>query len=229
MSTAKNSELTWASVCRQNTGTHPMDSGGERGRHWQRPLPKRALSVQVSEGGARVDAYISLAHHLSACFEIDQSLTSALRSSGTRFYSEYAEWLSSRCGGVPIQVSDYTYNYDNDLDQDFQFSVLSTKEEWWCDDNALYIIGTHNGADARGGFSDPVVCRRISEDVDPLDTVVGFSSDDVDCYEIGYTKKPLHSLNQDADRFTKLKDGNWRVTMKDGSVIVGHFYCVAEG
>jgi hypothetical protein len=47
----------------------------------------------------------------------------------------------------------YTYGHDNDFDQDFQ--VLF----WLVDDmNDLHaVIQTHNGADARGGFSEPVV------------------------------------------------------------------------
>ncbi len=49
----------------------------------------------------------------------------------------------------------YTYNSKNSLDQDFAVSLLIGNEEFYGEQYA--IVRTHNGCDARGGFSEPVV------------------------------------------------------------------------
>lgn len=49
----------------------------------------------------------------------------------------------------------YTYNHDNDLSQDIHVDV--ELEDSYGD--TYVILRTHNGADARGGFSEPVVAQ----------------------------------------------------------------------
>lgn len=54
----------------------------------------------------------------------------------------------------------YTYNQENELSQDFMVDL-------WLSDNTgdLHaVIRTHNGCDARGGFSEPVVARLYDVD-----------------------------------------------------------------
>lgn len=54
----------------------------------------------------------------------------------------------------------YTYNHDNDFDQDWMIDMVLDDE--WGDQYA--IIRTHNGCDARGGFSSPVVAAMKDSD-----------------------------------------------------------------
>lgn len=50
----------------------------------------------------------------------------------------------------------YTYNNENDLSQDYMVDLWLSEE----DGGELHaVIRTHNGCDARGGFSEPVVAR----------------------------------------------------------------------
>jgi hypothetical protein len=49
-----------------------------------------------------------------------------------------------------ITGSRYTYNYRNDLDQDFVYYAIATNED------PLLVVQTHNGCDARSGFSSPL-------------------------------------------------------------------------
>ena len=53
---------------------------------------------------------------------------------------------------------EYTYNYDNSLSQDIQY--VSLGDTYDCNIIALAI---HNGADARGGFTDYKIFK-IDED-----------------------------------------------------------------
>lgn len=56
-------------------------------------------------------------------------------------------------------VSGYTYNHDNDFSQDFVYQLIAPESGSRNDlyDTELCIIQTHNGCDARGGFSSPRV------------------------------------------------------------------------
>lgn len=168
----------FAKLSRQDTGTHFMDSGGATGRHWQSKLPPSEPYFRVSrytpkwkgnDGKERceVSPYIPLHTFLDAILEIDTKLTKALRKAekaqGHRFnYCDAADWLSEYTG-KKAHSGDYSYNWENDLTQDFQFTPISDKDDWYYDDDALFTVETHNGADARGGFSDVVVCRLKSK------------------------------------------------------------------
>lgn len=222
----RGSEITWAAVCRENTGTHPMDSGGDNGRHWQRKLPRTAVRLELTKHG--VLAYISLSYFLDLHFEIDQELTAWLRGEDASNYREYADALADRLD-MTVQGSDYTYNHENDLDQNFQWSVVAPAGEDWVygGDSTLFIIETHNGADARGGFSSPVVCR-LKSDVFP-DVVAGVNvaqdggEERGEEYAIGYSRDPMYHFNQDVERVLKstVKGDSFVAIMKSGE----RFHC----
>ncbi len=54
---------------------------------------------------------------------------------------------------LPVE---YTYNNENDLDQDYQYAILEGE------DGSYAFIQTHNGCDARGGMSHPV-CAALTD------------------------------------------------------------------
>jgi hypothetical protein len=66
----------------------------------------------------------------------------------------------------------YTYSHDNDLDQDFTVDVWFGEEY----EDEYVILRTHNGADARGGFSEPVVAKICDLDYFQMYNTDGYCS-----------------------------------------------------
>lgn len=153
----------------ENTGIHMMDSGGSDGRMWQRNT-KRTIDDFIAAPTAylRHDMpLVSLFHILSENLIYLPDSTEELLALGhadpdSSWDELIEEWVTSR-GGTK-GASYYTYNYENSLDQDFicneaelvpiEHSAMRGYAEV---DETICIIRSHNGADARGGFSTPVV------------------------------------------------------------------------
>lgn len=238
-------KIKWTDVVRQNTGSHMCDSGGIYGYKYNAPLPKKEISVHVDTKRNEVSVSISLAHYLEETFEIDQELTAWLRSQEVYNYADYALTLKAKLG-YGYSNSDYTYNYDNDLDQNFQYSVVSKDEDWIHDDSTYFIVETHNGCDARGGFSDPVVCRNKNSGGNWFDVTAGVcfeegvdaSGKEIDLdvlrslnerYEIGYCSYPIYEFEKEIEKIvdTYPENGTVRVKLKSGETILVSFYANA--
>lgn len=79
----------------------------------------------------------------------------------------FPRWLGQRCpklqvsgiygDGEPVTI--YTYNEDNCLDQDIQFTYFETR----VDREAYVVLQSHNGADARDGMSRAHVFSVLEE------------------------------------------------------------------
>ena len=97
----------------------------------------------------------------------------------------------------------YTYNHENSLDQDFAVSLFIGNEEMYGDQYA--IVRTHNGCDARGGFSEPVVAKVRDNDY------LRFCWDaDVYCNECGTTWESTYSyLQEEVNWPSFLTLGEW--------------------
>lgn len=62
------------------------------------------------------------------------------------------EWLAQYGVNVDYPLNEYlTYNYDNQLDQDFVHLDIGNVENF---QPIIVALSTHNGADIRGGYSD---------------------------------------------------------------------------
>lgn len=180
-----HTESTWLNIVRmirENTGAHPLDSGGAYGRHWEGTLPQLldqgdSICVDIDNEHKLIDVRKDLARHLY--FSLwDDELTDRLNRLFVQFTAlcdrrvdeqkaehtthdipeTWEEIMAAfvdrlRAFGVQIEVTEleYTYNFDNDLNQDFAYWVFRIGS--WVDDTVL--IRTHNGCDARGGFSAP--------------------------------------------------------------------------
>jgi hypothetical protein len=155
---------TFHTLARENTGAHFLDSGGYYGRQYDRPVPTEDQPLEYACGDTIL---ISMPAMLDEQAPIDPRETA-------KFY-RWARWADPRddCSwfelaeryiarhiekgtegwedqgnGRPIIGN--TYNGESELDQDF----------WWAtpDFYSQYaMICTHNGCDARGGYSRPVV------------------------------------------------------------------------
>ena len=167
----------------EDTGRHFLDSGGAYGRHWERNQgrnlfeePHAVYSGRFS-GQGYFDVVISTAHYLDA--RLDYTETSDLL---TRLYQRWVDrddfdrWNRERFSNSTVCVEDwvdsrnylqrhrefesggYTYNDENLLSQDFQWVLFEHK------DDTYVAIATHNGCDARGGFSDVVIYELMGGD-----------------------------------------------------------------
>ena len=152
----------------ENTGTNFLDSGGDNGRHWQRNQLKSIddfenesqISYELSDGDELElnDIYpsVSLYHYMTMALELDEITNDfngqfnvmADYESDWNFISKDAEnWLVDNEFELHGDKEN-TYNYDNYFSQDVVYTVLKRG------DNYYYLVSIHNGADARGGYTD---------------------------------------------------------------------------
>lgn len=167
--------LTYAALCRENTGAHMCDSGGVYGRTYDLPPPGENLPQLVSgweEGGP---PSLSAAGYLSAAFPIDRRMQADWeKASGGRALSWFESVIAfmTRRGYAEL-ARDNTYNRESDLDQCFVWSVWAKPEpggggwreddrgewsydrEWWYLKDLVTVIHAHTGCDVRGGYSRP--------------------------------------------------------------------------
>jgi hypothetical protein len=155
----------------ENTGTHFLDSGGSDGRHWQQNQLKNIndfvnenkISYEIWNGSddniAKLDDIsitVSLFHYLSDIFELDDitnefnskfDVMSDFESDYNFISSEAQNWLDNN--GFELQgTKQNTYNFDNYFSQDVLYTELKFN------DDTYYLVSIHNGADARGGYTD---------------------------------------------------------------------------
>jgi len=144
----------------ESTGVDILDSGGSYGRSWQRNRAVKdwdktpSVNMEIWEDGDYIMT-ASVYHWLTAMLSIDDE-TKALEK---EFY-EYAEanddyWLTNMQDFAKMKNWDYstinTYNGDCALSQTLQYV--------YCHENDLILLQIHNGADVRGGYTNPKVFK----------------------------------------------------------------------
>lgn len=169
-------EAVVAAMISENTGRHILDSGGAYGRAWERNQgrdfanePEAYLDGIALEDRGDCWPMLSLYHFLTQRLEYDaeadndfHTFAESLDWQREPWQECVAAWAESK--GLIIANQGNSYNEENYLDQDFQWTALSTPEEKDAerplfDADTLYVIETHNGADIRGGYSAPRVFR----------------------------------------------------------------------
>jgi hypothetical protein len=151
----------------QNTGVHMCDSGGADNRGWQRNQKKTIKdfmnedeeSYQFDFKYNEIYRNVSVFHYLSG-LELDNICEKFNRRQGADWEGNVgqlddtygvsnraSEWLQSNYE-VQVEYTFNTYNGDSDLSQILQGSRLLINDETY------YLIQIHNGADARGGYTD---------------------------------------------------------------------------
>ena len=149
------------------TGTHFLDSGGAYGRGWQRNQKKTIKdfmnedeeSYQFDFKCNEIHRNVSVFHYLSG-LELDDICEKFNRRQGADWEGDLpgkdsiygvseraANWLQDN-HEVEVECTFNTYNGDSDLSQILQGSRLQINDETY------YLIQIHNGADARGGYTD---------------------------------------------------------------------------
>lgn len=172
-------------MLQENTGTHFLDSGGAYGRHWQRNQNRAfynepEYTVKFDQYGITYTKNIFwfLVNNLDYDTQLNREFTrySTLNDNKTpsgyvldSWFTILEHWIDHKIktgfikstgfygdGGKPKKAGDifchYTYNEENCLSQDYQYYLFQD------DYNTEYIaLMIHNGCDARGGFTKPVI------------------------------------------------------------------------
>lgn len=151
----------------EGTGVHMCDSGGSDNRGWQRNQKKTIQdfmnedeeTYQFDMKYNEIYRNVSIFHYLSG-LELNELCEKFNRRQGADWEGSYglledtygvssraSEWLQNN-HDVKVEHTFNTYNYDSDLSQILQGSRLEI------DGDMYYLIQIHNGADARGGYTD---------------------------------------------------------------------------
>jgi len=166
-------ENTIYKMLTENTGTHMLDSGGARGRHWQRNEGKTIEDFKKSPPAILDFTYdypeftVSIFHKLTCgllelddicdefnsieigsyngeLFNTSQEQCDLLRDAYNFDWNENGQWN--------------TYNFDN------CFSQVLIGHELRCDHSEDYLLlAIHGGADVRGGYTDAKLFRCNDE------------------------------------------------------------------
>ena len=161
----------------QNTGKHFLDSGGSEGRGWQRNQKKTIEDFENEEEELyQLDAKykeihrtVSVFHYLTNNLEIDDICEEFNRlqdendnwdaNCGLYGVSTEANVMLDEFGNLEIWRTFNTYNGDSDLSQILQGTFIAINDEQYI------LIQIHNGADARGGYTDAKLFKMEEEGV----------------------------------------------------------------
>tara|TARA_R110000796_G_scaffold20668_1_gene61334 strand:+ start:2398 stop:3057 length:660 start_codon:yes stop_codon:yes gene_type:complete len=150
----------------ENTGKHFLDSGGSEGRGWQRNQKKTIEAFEnEDEELYQLDAKykeiyrtVSVFHFLTNNLEIDD-----ICEEFNRLQDESNNWdadadvygvskeaweMLDEFHDIEIERTWNTYNGESDLSQILQGANLTINDEQYI------LLQIHNGADARGGYTD---------------------------------------------------------------------------
>jgi hypothetical protein len=127
-------------ITRENTGKHFLDSGGASGRHWQQPAPDES-PITLDEKPWDIDGscQINLTKLLADLWEYHTGLHKVFDhiADDNNSWMEDVYRLADMLGYEEV-ARDNTYNSENDLDQNFVYSVFEAKDhhsgDWlWAD------------------------------------------------------------------------------------------------
>jgi hypothetical protein len=214
----------------ENTGVHICDSGGAYVRGWQRNQKKTIQdfmnepeeSYQFDFKYNEIYRNVSVFHYLSG-LELDDICEKFNRRQGadwdgnvgqledTYGVSERAsKWLQSNYE-VELGHTFNTYNGDSDLSQILQGSRIKIFN--YGQDETYYLIQIHNGADARGGYTDARLFKtsHYSEGIHEYLQDYRHSSEVEDDLREGYISSMTdywdESIVYDAETILKRLDG----------------------
>lgn len=146
----------------ENTGRHPLDSGGAYGRSWERNQGRTIEDFEAEpeerfvyhKNGNYLERTVSVYHFLSQldtdwiCEEFNNMPCDNWDADGDVYgvSEEQWQWLTSKCE-VDIKHTFNTYNGDSDLSQVLQGSWLDINGDMYL------LLQIHGGCDVRGGYT----------------------------------------------------------------------------
>lgn len=204
---------TIASMLKENTGTHMLDSGFGNGRHWQRNQQRdfeKEPRATVSFKYDYLDLTFNVYHWLKEYLDFDakeqrryDAFVAAREEEGQRtsymedmldyvahLREEYGHEVRSPFGGRLDVVN--TYNHESFLSQVLQYVHVKV------DDEDLILLQVHNGADVRGGYTAPR-CFRLDRNHEYLDDTRGAVCCDNDECNASWAIEPGGSYNNNSE------------------------------
>jgi len=170
MNASKLTKQIIAKMLKENTGRSILDSGDHYGRHYERNQSREfenEKEVSLTLQFKYIDYTKNIYHFLCNALDYNKGLTNSFyhfeskHSDKFKYDSSWdntiAEWLKYK--KYHVICSDYTYNQENMLSQDFIYTLVSKEETRHSDlyDAEFCILQIHNGCDARGGFTSPKI------------------------------------------------------------------------
>jgi len=147
----------------ENTGRHPLDSGGAYGRAWERNQARTIEDFESEpeekytyrKSGNYLERTVSVFHFLSQldmdelCEEFNAMPCMDWDADDEVYGVSKAQWdwLKSKFE-VKVGYTFNTYNGDSDLSQILQGSWVEI------DDEVYLLLQIHGGCDARGGYTN---------------------------------------------------------------------------
>lgn len=182
------------SMFTENTGSHPLDSGGAYGRRWQtnktkkiedfHNKPSATMSLELSkDGDLWCTGYASTWHHLNRTLSLDSICDS--------FNALIVDdWDGDKAYGLSLEGQTFledlgaefgecwnTYNWENNWDETLQGCHLEL------DGTTYVLLQYHGGCDVRGGYTDAKLFKLESLESDYFlygDTISGPSFEEID-------------------------------------------------
>ena len=166
----------FARLCRTNTGSHFLDSGGAYGYHYQKPLPKEndnPVTLRLGYSREEVECSLSLAHVLYAfCKNTPEieSLQAEFEAFAKLPENEEESWLANieeflESHECVSEVHTFnSYNGDSDLDQVLQGIFFTLHVCGEKHGRACIAVQPHCGCDVRGGYPKPELYELTEPD-----------------------------------------------------------------
>ncbi len=153
---------TRAGMLKENTGTHFLDSGGDKNRNWQRnaardfsaePVAKMEAS-QFEEDKVEILVSKSVYHFLLNRLEPAEAMNTRFDKYANEredeHWLEIMEGFAASClSGAKLPNIVNTYNGEDLLSQVLQYAAFEIEG------NTYALIQIHGGADVRGGYTAP--------------------------------------------------------------------------
>lgn len=192
-------------LMRENTGIHFLDSGGENGRAYQKNQAREIIFGEPLEFEEGYGITIPIQDYMYAHFEIDEfceAMNGEIQGNDTLYWiEEVYEYLSEKYELTTFRELSNTFNYDNNLSQNFAFKVIELYGEFYC------LFQLHNGADIRGGYTKTRVFKINDIDYFFSGMLVAYS------VEINGTAIDFYDY-WDLERYAE--ESNLEITEKEG-------------
>lgn len=152
------------SMLKENTGKNMMDSGGEDGRHWQKNQDRNFESepevffrmYSEKDFAWTINVYYYLVKFFRHCPNLTKNFASFLDKTDANHLAAMEEYCryerpgyGPRGEGDPLTIN--TFNHEQILSQNIQYVAWREGPDF----PMFVLLQVHNGADVRGGYTDP--------------------------------------------------------------------------
>lgn len=184
-----------------NTGKSILDSGGAYGRHFERNQVKSFSfheDIQCNEYGCTIPIHV----YMDTMFETNKQTAIFNKMLANNYYWDLqALDVLAEKFDIVFEGNDNTYNRENDLSQDFQFTIFEYEGDRHC------IFQLHNGCDVRGGYTSAQVFKIREMDYF-FSWICDFYDDETDThFETFYQMSEDDSTEYDTEKGCWLFEG----------------------